>query len=179
MPLIFMMLSVTVSSAAVTQVWVSPQTTGLPTCTSADQDQCVEADNPGNPLVGPTREAPRGSDAASQAAAKAFIRATSPVRKRIPQVTSMPPRIEASSPEPSLGVAFTITPAGAQVIAIMPGSPAAAVGLKAGSMVTSVNGDSLASMSAAAASTLLRTRANLITYGMADGGSVTLARPSY
>jgi len=162
------MLSVLVAVAGAAEGWARPKMGSPPACGSADQDGCVESNvSPIAAANAPTLQNAPVDDAA-QEAAKAFIRATTSRRTAVP--------LAVPSPEPSLGVAFTITPAGAQVIATMPHSPAAAAGLKVGSVVTSVNGVALAGMPAEAASDLLRARGKVVTYGMLSGGSVTLAR---
>ena len=114
--------------------------------------------------------------AAAQAAAKAFIAATSGRRN----AGDDPPRQRpAPSPAPTLGVACSITSAGAQVIAVMPRSPAEAAGLKPGVLITSVNGDSLAGMVPDAVAAALRPPSMRVVYGLSDGEKITLVRTAF
>ena len=110
---------------------------------------------------------------AAQEAAKAFIRATTGASK----VQGSRPSPLSPTRQPNLGVAFAITAGGAQIIAVMPRSPAEAAGLVPGRLVTSVNGVTLAGLTPDAAIDLLRTPSRSITYGLAGGTVVTLYRP--
>lgn len=114
------------------------------------------------------------ADTAAQAAAKAFIRATSRMFGRTPPAAPQPsPR---GLPEPTLGLAFSLTPLGAQVIAVMPKSPAEAAGIVPGRIITSVNGVALAGAAMDSATAVLRAPARPMVLGLADGGRVSLPR---
>ena len=106
-------------------------------------------------------------------AAKAFIRSTG---GRL-DVKEAAPAPSNSPPAPSLGIGFRLTSGGAEIIAIMPGSPAEAARLLPGQLVTSVNGASLAGLTPDAAIVMLRSRSTSITYGLAGGLAATLLRP--
>jgi S1-C subfamily serine protease len=127
--------------------------------------------------VGPSSSDQAPLDSAALAAAKAFIRGTGAFPHSPAGTASATIRPRGPSAGPSLGVAFTLLPSGAQIIAIMPGSPAAAAGLAPGNLVTNVNGVALAGMAPDDMAGALTAAGHSVVYGVAGRGPVALQRP--